>query len=555
MIEFTRIIEMQFMLYKNLKNHMKNKMIMMLLAASLLSSCKGFLDENPKSFLAPGNTLNNTYGFQTASTGLYILARNELNGWSSTGNMQVGYVAIESLTVGTDVSTQGKQINDTQLRPFEEYTFDGGTSIVRNWWKYYYGFIANCNSIINGAENPNVVWDKPTDKNMFIAEARFFRAFCYRGLTYLYGDAPWVDKIEYDYRNDFTRTPKKELYAKMIADLNFAIEHLPVDPDQLSDGKISKWVAAHLLSEVYILDGQFEKASTTAASVINSGAFKLMDTRFGGKTKEAGDPYSDIFLENNTNRSSGNRETLFVYQLQYNTPGGGDVNVNWSRRSWGPYYSNVPGFSLCDSLGGRSIGQMAPMASWMNSYEAQDMRASQYNLQRDYYYNDPKSPKYGQKAEITEATITAGTLFPTFKKFYFGVTAQDANYSGNAKDWIVFRLSETYLLKAEADIQRGAAGDAADAINAVRGRAKATPITASEATIDFLLDERARELIGEEKRRFTLLRTGKLFERVAKFNARSRDKIKPHHNLWPIPQEVIDANSGAEFPQNPGYAK
>lgn len=526
-----------------------------MLATGLLTSCQNFLDEKPKSFLTPGNTLNNTYGFQTASNGLYILSRNELNTWSSTGNMSFSAMTNEVFQIGTDICTQGKQVNETTLRPFEEYNFDGGTGAVKNWWKYCYGFIANCNSIINAAEDKNVVWDNPTDKNHFIAEARFFRAHCYRYLTYIYGDVPWVDKIEANYRNDFTRTQVKQLYVKMIEDLLFAYQYLPEIPEKVSDGQLTKWVAAHVLSEIYILDGQYAKASEMANNVITSGHYKLMDTRFGKQSTVAGDPYSDIFLEHNANRSSGNKETLFVYQIQYKVPGGGDTNMNWMRRSWNPYYSNIKGFVLCDSLGGRSIGQMAPMATWVNSYEAKDMRASRYNMQKDYYYNDPKSADYGKKAPITEETIRLGTLYPTFKKFYFGVTAEDASYSGTGKDYILYRLSETYLLKAEADIMAGNLEGARDAINAVRKRAQATEITTADATIDFLLDERARELIGEEKRRFTLLRTGKLFERVAKFNDRSKDKIKPHHNLWPIPQEVLDANTGAEFPQNPGYAK
>ena len=69
---------------------------------------------------------------------------------------------------------------------------------------------------------------------------------------------------------------------------------------------------------------------------------------------------------------------------------------------------------------------------------------------------------------------------------------------------------------------------------------------------DFLLDERIRELVGEELRRFTLVRTGKLLERTLKYNSYSSN-MDEHHTLWPIPQSIIDSNTGAEFPQNPGY--
>lgn len=125
-------------------------------------------------------------------------------------------------------------------------------------------------------------------------------------------------------------------------------------------------------------------------------------------------------------------------------------------------------------------------------------------------------------------------------------------YAGNSKDRMKFRLAETYLLKAEACIQQKKYAEAAEAINAVRRRAGATEITASQATLDFLLDERIRELVGEEARRFTLSRTGTQVERVAKYNKYSAG-FDAHNLVWPIPQTVIDSNTGAEFPQNEGY--
>lgn len=95
---------------------------------------------------------------------------------------------------------------------------------------------------------------------------------------------------------------------------------------------------------------------------------------------------------------------------------------------------------------------------------------------------------------------------------------------------------------------------ARDAINNVRRRAHASELTDdSQMTLDFLLDERIRELVGEESRRFTLCRTGKLVERTRKYNEESGDAIRDYHVLWPIPQSMIDSNVGAEFPQNEGY--
>jgi hypothetical protein len=123
------------------------------------------------------------------------------------------------------------------------------------------------------------------------------------------------------------------------------------------------------------------------------------------------------------------------------------------------------------------------------------------------------------------------------------------------KDYIVYRLAETYLLRAEAHLKLGNKKAAADDINVIRNRAKAVPVTGDQVSIGYLLDERARELIIEEPRRLTLNRLGLWYEQTKKhsFFEMSKQTIKPFHTLFPIPQTAIDANTGAELKQNPGY--
>ena len=110
----------------------------------------------------------------------------------------------------------------------------------------------------------------------------------------------------------------------MIDDLKFASENLPENPDNISDvGKLTKWAAIHLLSEVYLMAGEYAKAEEAALQVINSGYFHLMNERFGAQKDQPGDVFSDMFLEYNQNRTSGNMESIWVMQLEYDTNGGG----------------------------------------------------------------------------------------------------------------------------------------------------------------------------------------------------------------------------------------
>lgn len=71
--------------------------------------------------------------------------------------------------------------------------------------------------------------------------------------------------------------------------------------------------------------------------------------------------------------------------------------------------------------------------------------------------------------------------------------------------------------------------------------------------MDFILDERSRELFLEEHRRWILLRTGKWLERTRAFNNFGGENIQERDTLFPIPQTVIDANLNSQMPQNPGF--
>src|SRR5690606_25947100 len=128
----------------------------------------------------------------------------------------------------------------------------------------------------------------------------------------------------------------------------------------------------------------------------------------------------------------------------------------------------------------------------------------------------------------------------------------------STRDLILSRLGETYLIAAEAYLQSGNPTTALERLNEVRNRANATPATAAELDMDYILDERARELLGEYHRWFDLKRTGKLVERASLHHYLIEESNFAGNNgelkiLRPIPQEAIDLNQNKEFPQNPAY--
>jgi hypothetical protein len=155
---------------------------------------------------------------------------------------------------------------------------------------------------------------------------------------------------------------------------------------------------------------------------------------------------------------------------------------------------------------------------------------------------------------------------PSQRKFYVSLskfkdsTRTSAAEAQSARDVFVIRLAEMYLIAAEAKMKTGDNDSAAYYINQIRtraalpGRTAQMQITSAQVNLDFILDERARELCGEQLRWFDLKRTGKLASRIQSMNPDAAIYFQPFHTVRPIPQAQLDAiTNKADFLQNTGY--
>lgn len=152
---------------------------------------------------------------------------------------------------------------------------------------------------------------------------------------------PWVETIQKPFLLSFSRDPKIEVLGNIIKDLEFAKTYLPDNPDNVKEGKLTTWAARHLLSEMYLLrgaEGDYKLAEENAQDVIDCPYYSLVKSRYGNAKNDPGDYFSDMFVENNQNRSAGNTESIWVMQFQYNTVGGGTNSDDWTRRAWNPQY-------------------------------------------------------------------------------------------------------------------------------------------------------------------------------------------------------------------------
>jgi hypothetical protein len=538
------------------------------IALVTITSCKkDFLNEKVESSFTP-EVLSDSLSFEAAIVGI----QGQYGLWHTIfqdpQNSQ-GWLA--AWQVGTDVAFN-KSIPDIDpfMVPYINYEKLTSTDPVALFaWKWAYNLINNCNIVISKVDNAPM---GQANKNSIKAEASFYRAFAYNTLATLFGKVPIITTPLSGPKTDFVRAPLNEVNNLIIADLTFAKANLPSIGNVKSNaaGKMysraNKAMPSQLLAEVYLRTGDNAKAEQEADAVITSGDFSLTTSRYGTKATQPGDPFADMFIYGNERRSQGNKEAIWVHELESpNVVNGGlgpTSSANFPgflfggpqhRRVWVPRYYNQSGMVIADTLGGRGIARMAltPFVLY-NLYEPGDMRNSQYNIRRRFWYNNPASPNYGKEV-IPGPGIDTNTAIVPYTTKWNGYDPTQALGGGNSvKDIIVMRLGETYLLKAEAQFKQGNVSGAATTLNILRARANASPITAGDVTMDFILDERARELLAEENRRMTLMRTGTLVERATTRGMKITG-LTSKNLLLPIPLTEIQLNKDAVLEQNPGY--
>jgi starch-binding outer membrane protein, SusD/RagB family len=531
------------------------------------------LVERPPHIITSETLFTTLDGFETGLNGLYAQVRREKE--SSIGDhMMMGSMFM----TGTDNSVTNHQNPGFYVvaELWREQNNPNHTEIDMVF-KWLYGVINAANTIINQAEaRDDVNWSgggasEADNRNRVMAEARALRAWAYRHLTYGWSDVPLSleESSGGNVKTDWERTPVAKVREQIIEDLLFAEAHVGVEPSL--KGRITKGAVQHLLSEMYLVMKNPGEALKYANKVIETPNYKLITQRYGVRTNRPGVPFMDMFWEGNTNREDGNTEALWVFQFGLKiTGGGGSVLRRYHlSRFWNISVGGVRPIVHTYERGGLGYGR-ASFTKWaLDIYEPQDDRFSEHAIRKFFILGDaqmnspypadnlPPGWSYGDTLKLSwsqDITPTRkGVLNWPFSRKAEGVDPSNMNEYFMHKDLTYIRLAETYLLKAEAELLLGRPQDAANTINIIRRRSNASEVPASAITIDFILDERSRELFLEEHRRWTLLRTGKWLERTRAFNKNGGQWIAEKDLLYPIPQSVIDANLTKEMPQNPGF--
>ena len=533
-----------------------------------LPACKDYLDEQVISQVGVGY-IDSPAGLEAATNAVYSSLR-DYYGRESGVTMTV---------FGTDTYTMG---SDGGYKFVNQYTpqLDARTGFINDIWNAFYIGINTANAVVDRA--PNVAGLDESIRKRRVAEVKFLRAHHYFVLTQMFGAVPLVLAQSTTANKEATRAPVPDVYAAIVADLTAALPDLPATtPDY---GRATKGACEHLLARVYLTKATSEaaapndyaQAATYAQNVISNYSYKLLPDFASVFAQGAGEMNDEVifatqYTSDPTTNGPGNELHLF-FLMEY------DVQAGMKR----------------DVTNGRPFKRFRPTDYTLNTAFADRTNDSRYQKTfKDVFYSN-KPGTYANLFDTSKKSVTFALgdtaiylpgaewsaakratkpyqvlvpslynarLFPSLTK-YLDPLRPDLSYTAGSRDFLMFRLSETYLIAAEALLKAGKPADALPFLNAVRRRAAfpgkqaAMEITVDKVTMDFIMDERARELLGEMFRWFDLKRWGNLVERVKLYNPDGAPNIQPYHVLRPIPQNQIDRTVGggsAAFPQNKGY--
>lgn len=559
---------------------MKKIIILLGLIVTLFSSCNDYIEEESLSNVPADPTYKTASGFQLLINSNYASLKNIYGG------------APWLFCSGTDMYAEGRTPEPAGLA---DYTLLIPSSVgVEQLYQSCYQAIQSVNKTIYYStiteQNANV----PT----LVGEAKFIRANAYFLLVQTYGGVPIVDDNITSAQLAFDRNTAEEVYTHIIKDLEESLASVGTAA-YASAGKVNKRAVNDLLAKVYLTKGY--ETFGTASDFTKAAAYA--DAAIAGQALNI--PFADLFKVTTTSNNDLNAETIFSVQYSVASTSTDPTKLgNNQFYYFGPYL----GGSETNGAPLRSYN-LCPTGYALGLYEKGDTRWNATFMTEIFEYKRPTDGKTVLYTPYYDTSIPVADLrvrhfyepkwfTATDKANYMATSKRSANFvyhpwgeytaehtlidnrdcytipvkkfddptpttpntAGNVstRDIILSRLSETYLIAAEAYLKAGQPGTGLNRLNEVRRRAGVANATAAEFNIDYILDERGRELLGEYKRWFDLKRTGTLVARASAHNY----KVKAANFvgvggqlkiLRPIPQLALDLNQNKVFPQNPAY--
>jgi len=429
-------------------------------------------------------------------------------------------------------------------------------------WKPFYTVINYCNTVLKNA--PGVMDKDPTYTSGYLhaheAEVLTLRALAYFYLVRLYRDVPYID---FPYSDDTQNVNVPKMDGDSI--LNLQVDALLTAEksslkswgnSQSQKGRITKNTVRALLADIYLWLGKYDECIDACNrimpdvipydEILNPDLATGAELRLIDNQKNYMNSFNSLFCQTNSAES--------IFELQFNST----VQNNEIPDLYGNYTTM-----------GKLAASSAAVIPFQDNAFTNDLRGM-FSFVRDF---------------STSGTTGQGVsqIFKYIGNFYI-IMADGVSYSFNTStiadmDWIVYRLADVYLMKAEALVERNTGSDLSDAMALVnliylRSNLTALPLMltnypSQDLMQSLVLDERQREFMFEGKRWFDLVRLARkedrenglnnhpkmleLVTRKYQFNADVvRSKLRFMDALYlPVAQSELIANKA--LVQNPYY--
>ena len=598
-----------------------NNLYKVLLMTGLLfvfTNCSDdWLTPKPLSMYTPESAFTDSRGLYAALAACDWHVREEFS--NDPQPMHTQYILSDLTCEGMNDNPGTCQNLNLTMTPSSN--IEGGDQVAINWyWRDGYFGIKYANIVINRiAETP---FTDESERNAILGSAYFHRSYVYYWLTMLFGDCPFVGREIKEPKVDFYSTEREVILRKIKSNMEFAVLWVRDDVDR---GRVTKGACYHLLTKINLALGEFDDAIASASAVIDGGVYSLMRDPFGEIPQEAGGYLRSIGvvrddvvarLHWHPNRANAaNKEVLYAVIANENLVDSRNENrimrvalPFWSKTGANMIYTPDGHQGTSDAVEqeidlvetfGRGIGRCPPSDYYAVEIwdDPNDLRHKRYNWMNmeDLVYNAPSAGDYYgqplQKYDAEGKALTADTIcnwygWPHYK--LYSPEPRRAQPTGGSVNQYIYRLAETYLLRAEAYIWKGDPTRAMADINQVHTRAGCAPYTdASQISIETVLAERARELYYEEPRSSELSRISLIFAKtgipwngktysmnnygtsnfkydwiMAKNNFYGKNiranngqiyTMSAYHSFWCVPQVGINANVNGRINQNYGY--
>jgi starch-binding outer membrane protein, SusD/RagB family len=481
------------------------------------------------------------------------------------------YWRMQTLTTDDHIlpARAGNWDDGGQFREAHRHTWTADHDWAREVWDFGFSGITATNQLLSlfssQAEGPL--------KDAQFAELRTMRAFYYYIMLDVFGNVPIMKSFD----EDPPMSTRAEVFSFIESEILAVINNLPEEVSAKTYGRPTKWMAHTLLHRMYlnaqVYTGQpkWNEAIQHADAVINSGKFAL-DTDFigmfrpnnGPQIKEfifaivvdafqtGGGVYSRYSLSTELSRDKygmGTRSQSNAHKLQ---PEMFD-KFDWRQDATGKWVITTSDIRNQTILVGPQYAANGNPITIKTTYRNLNLDYAGPTPNRDTIWHLSFSREVWLRGDPARMDcgndLTAQFMGARSVKFY-----PDPNWNPDPRnennDFPFFRLAEVIMGKAEAIMRGGNATGGAtpvSLVNQIRNRAKATPYTADQLTLDELLNERAREFQHEAHRRVDLIRFGKFHEPRL-----FRSEVSPtFRQLWPIPNNQLNLNP--KLKQNPGY--